>query len=205
MLFCSLLSAAQASRSSDGARNRQEFPLQLQQRVVAGQTEVRAPVQGKLIIATLVRGTVIPAGAMFSGTVEESIAKTAAAPSRLKVHMTKATWDDKSLAVDLFLANSFYEYPKRDVDETKNVSASTLPTTIEELRDYAKNEQNIRRNSAEINPWPRRTVMLDVSQERGAGGQIVLTSMKQNLRLDREVLYAFEGSAVEKPAGGHGK
>ncbi len=48
----------------------------MRQNVVAGKTPVGTKVEAKLTIATLVKGTVIPEGAVFSGEVVDSVAKS---------------------------------------------------------------------------------------------------------------------------------
>src|ERR1700722_11206799 len=58
-----------------------EFPVTLEQSVVAGKTPVGTKIQAKLEVATLVDGTVIPRNAIFSGEVLESVAKTRTDPS----------------------------------------------------------------------------------------------------------------------------
>src|SRR5277367_4444886 len=50
----------------------QEFPVTMRQNVKAGKTPVGTKVEAKLTTATLVKGAVIPAGAIFSGEVVES-------------------------------------------------------------------------------------------------------------------------------------
>ena len=69
-----LASAASLSQSKGETSHAAalEFPVVLQQNVVAGKTAVGAKVQAKLTIATLLHGVVIPQDAVISGEVSRA-------------------------------------------------------------------------------------------------------------------------------------
>jgi len=63
----------------------------MKQSVTAGATPVGTKVQAKLVVATLVDGTVFPQNSVFSGEVIESVAKSATDPSRVAIRMDSAS------------------------------------------------------------------------------------------------------------------
>lgn len=67
--------------------------------------------QAKLRMATLVNGTVIPQGAVFSGKVVESAAKTKTDPSKLAIRIDSAQWKNGSTALKIYLIGWFYPFP----------------------------------------------------------------------------------------------
>jgi hypothetical protein len=69
-----------------------EFPVNMKQSVTAGATPVATKVQAKLVVATLVDGTVFPQNTLFSGEVIESVAKSATDPSTVAIRMDSAQW-----------------------------------------------------------------------------------------------------------------
>src|SRR6202158_5447121 len=93
------------AHSSAGAR---EFPVIMRQNVTAGSTPVGTKVQAKLAVATLVDGVVVPRDAILSGEVTESVAKSAADPSRLAIRMDSAQWKKGSAPIVLSLASKVY-------------------------------------------------------------------------------------------------
>ena len=69
-------------------------------------------------MATLLDGVVIPQDAVISGHVEQSVAKTADAPSLLKIRFESARWKKGSAPVTLYLAGCYYpvEFPSPNND-----------------------------------------------------------------------------------------
>lgn len=105
-----LASAASLSQSKGETSHAAalEFPVVLQQNVVAGKTAVGAKVQAKLTIATLLHGVVIPQDAVISGEVIESVAKSATEPSRVAVRMDTAQWKNGAAPSVLPLETKLY-------------------------------------------------------------------------------------------------
>src|SRR5437660_9320437 len=70
----------------------QEFPVILQENVIAGRTPAGTKVQAKLAIATMVNGVVVPRNANFTGEVVESSPKAGKEPSRISICMDSVNW-----------------------------------------------------------------------------------------------------------------
>ena len=87
---------------ASGPSGVREFPVILEQSVVAGKTPVGTKIQAKLEVATFVDGTVIPRSAIFSGEVLESVAKTKTAPSRLAIRMDSVQWKNGSASLKVY-------------------------------------------------------------------------------------------------------
>jgi hypothetical protein len=99
---------AQATKPASSPQPSVELPASLQTKVVAGSTPVGTEVRAKLTMATLMDGVVIPEDAVISGHVEQSVAKTADAPSLLKIKFESARWKKGSALVTLYLAGCYY-------------------------------------------------------------------------------------------------
>ena len=109
---------AQAAKPAASPQPSVELPASLQTKVVAGHTPVGTEVRAKLTMATLLDGVVIPQDAVISGHVEQSVAKTADAPSLLKIRFESARWKKGSAPVTLYLAGCYYpiEFPSPNND-----------------------------------------------------------------------------------------
>ena len=101
-----------------------EFPVNMRQTVAAGKTPVGTKVQAKLTVATLVGGVVVPQGAILSGEVTESVAKSATDPSRLSIRMDSAQWTNGSAPIKVYLTAWYYPAPTPADQES---SPSGLP------------------------------------------------------------------------------
>jgi hypothetical protein len=112
VLFVSaaLLSQAPSAPNSSPGRfsGDIEFPVIMRQNVAAGATAVGSKVEAKLAVATLVNGVVVPQGAILSGEVVESMAKSASNPSRLAIRMDSAQWKNGAASKVLQLTKKVY-------------------------------------------------------------------------------------------------
>ncbi|MGA8538075.1 MAG: hypothetical protein WB566_01165, partial [Terriglobales bacterium] len=90
--------SAAPSFSADRFSGEIEFPVSMRQNVIAGATAVGTKIEAKLAVATLVKGVVVPQGAILSGVVTESVAKSASGPSRLAIRMDLAQWKNGAMA-----------------------------------------------------------------------------------------------------------
>jgi hypothetical protein len=116
ILLALQLSDAQNTKPSQPSPHvfgaRIELPVTLRQNVIAGNTPPGTKVQARLTLATLVNGVVIPEGAILSGEVTESAAKTKDNPSRLSIRLTSAQWKNHSAPLELsptpYLTEWFY-------------------------------------------------------------------------------------------------
>jgi hypothetical protein len=85
-----------------------ELPVIMRDKVAAGATSVGTKVEAKLLVATLVNSVVIPKGAVLSGEIIESSAKTATDPSHLAIRMDSAQWKNGSLPIKAYLTAWYY-------------------------------------------------------------------------------------------------
>jgi hypothetical protein len=192
-----------------------EFPVRLRQNVTAGKTAVGSKVQAALTVATFVKGVVIPEGAIFSGQVIESAAKSATNPSRLAVRMDSAQWKNKGsgtlVSVELdprvYLSSWYYPpvLPKEgDHDRPIGIAdASHNPTMPSDPSGGGRNQRN---PAAPPLPTPddetlpprqsadtqnHRVQLKSVQSMRNDDGILVLTSDHSNIKLDKTLTYVL--------------
>lgn len=179
-----------------------DFPVIMQQNVVAGKTPAGAKIEAKLAVATLVNGVVVPQGAILSGVVSESVAKSATAPSRLAICMESAHWKHGTASIRVYLTAWYYPVATLNQD-----LSSGLPDVSNNPRTYTGAGIPGARNST-IQPFPdanagastpnqpsstsqHRALMKDVESARNSDGAITLTSKHSNLKLDKQTIYVF--------------
>jgi hypothetical protein len=188
-----------------------EFPVIMRQNVTAGATAVGTKVRGKLTLATLVNGVVIPPYAILSGEVIESVPKSASSPSRLAIRLESAEWKNGSVAARLDLPKTVYltawYYPLaiRENQETPYGAADPINAP----RPWS-GSGNIRNNPLGpaathdpstdpgiVPPRPgsdtpqHRVVMKNVESARNRDGAVTLTSRESNIKLDKTETYVF--------------
>jgi hypothetical protein len=197
-------SQSQQNQPSPG-NTTQEFPVILQQNIVAGKTPVGTKVQAKLSIATLVNGTVVPRNAVFSGEVIESAAKTKNAPSRLSLRMDSVAWKNGSAAIKLYVTAWFYPImmdagPELQYGPTKSAQASwngagEYPTdrNMKSYKPFPDGQQKDSTVPDTPNPVTstRRVLMKNVESGRASDGGVELVSKKSNIKLERYTTYVL--------------
>lgn len=166
--------------AASGAASVQEFPVTMRQNVVAGKTPVGTKVEAKLTIATLVKGAVIPEGAIFSGEVIDSAAKSKTDPSRLAIRMDSVQWKNGSKPITVYLTAWYYPLTMREI----------------EIRPEGVDIPNPRMPPDPLPPPPprvaeSRVAMKNVGSARGADGTITLSSAKSNIKLDKTTTYVL--------------
>lgn len=192
-----------------------EFPVILQQNVVAGKTAAGTKIQAKLEVPTLVNGTVLPRNAVFSGEVIESVAKTATAPSRLAMRMDSVQWKNGSASVKVYL--TAWYYPQRNVMGQDLRYGPEQPAS----RTWNGMGQYPDPNSPAYKPFPsstsdegsavpdtpssatskRRVLMKDVASTRKDDGVIAISCSHSNLKLDKLTTYVLAtGDLLPAPA-----
>src|SRR5262249_56546059 len=82
-------------------------------------------VEAKLTIATLVKGAVVPKGAVLSGEVTESTAKSENIPSRLAIRMDSARWKDGSTDLKVYLTAWYYPLKSENRDQDSPYSVQS--------------------------------------------------------------------------------
>jgi hypothetical protein len=171
-----------------------EWPVTFLENITAGMTAVGTKVQAKLLIATLVNGTVVPAGAVLSGEVLESQAKSAAAPSRLAIRMNQVQWKDAGpFAVKLYLTHWYH--PFRGIGNEQGPApyergpiAGQPPYPLD--REGGTPMENPESPSGPL-VSPQRLPIQNVEATSSSDGTVVLTSNKSNIKLDKAIVYVL--------------
>jgi hypothetical protein len=188
-----------------------ELPVVMKQSVVSGKAPVGTKVSARLTIATLVKGTVIPADAVLSGEVTESAAKSGSDPARLAVRMDSAQWKNGSLPLNVYLTAWYYPLsaltpndPSGQPADAAHGSVSwggggpynpnshqapTLPGT------GADTDRDNRFPSQQSGTSQHRLLMKDVDSVRNSqDGSVMLTSNRSNIKLDKSTTYVLAAS-----------
>jgi hypothetical protein len=188
-----------------------EFPVILQQTVTAGKTPVGTKVEAKLIIATLLNGTVIPRNATLTGEVTESTAKTATNPSRLAVRMESVQWKNGSSAITLYFTGSYYPNVDEAGQDLQYGPEQPARRTWNGQGEYPADNSHVYRpfpsgDSDKGSSGPDESSstmaknamqMKNVEVQRASDGTIVLTSKRSNIKLERYTTYvAASGDAA---------
>jgi hypothetical protein len=190
----------------------------MRQSVVAGATPVGTKVQAKLAVATLVNGVVVPEGAILSGEVTESVAKSATSPSRLAIRMDSAQWKNRSeplvLAPKLYLTAWYYPAALSSNQELSD----GLPDAGNNPRIRMGGTYPGQRNptappipgagtGVDTNPSPdsdsskHRVLMKNVESVSDGGETVTLTSKFSNIKLDKTTSYVFAAGSLARGPG----
>jgi hypothetical protein len=188
-----------------------ELPVHMRQNVEAGKTAVGTKVQAKLDLATLVNGVVVPEGAILSGEVIESVAKSATEPSRLALRMDAAQWKNGSAPVVLTLASKVYltawyyqavppilqdpaDMPDASQRGTQRRGGSAPypdPNTSASPPYSHGNTGKDRDLAPSAAVLQHRVPMKDVELVRNGDGAVTLTSKRSNLKMDKSTTYVL--------------
>jgi hypothetical protein len=208
IILCSAVLPGQQTPALPNSLGATEFPVVMRQNIAAGKTPVGTKIQAKLIIATLVNGTVIPRDAILSGEVTESVAKSATDPSRLAIRMDTAQWKTGSAPIKVYLTAWYYpaamitpldlsygpggsrkwdgEGPYYDPDSP----ALQMPSS----RDPGKDHSVPLPDPPSPNISKHRVLMKDVGSARSGDGTVTLTSKHFNLKIDKLTTYVLAAS-----------
>lgn len=190
----------------------QEFPVMMRQSVAAGKTPVGTKVQAILSIATLVSGKVIPDGAVLSGVVVESTAKSAAGLSRLSIRMESVEWKTGSLALTTYLTqwyhpmrltlgeDRFDDRPNANGEHSNRTWATYNPNASDALLFSSDSNQAHLKTAPPpaMTVLEHRVMMKDVRLEKDGNGGQTLISSRSNIKLDKSTTYVFTTS---EPSG----
>jgi hypothetical protein len=185
-----------------------EFPVIMRQNIAAGKTPVGTKIQAKLIIATLVNGTVIPRDAILSGEVTESVAKSANDPSRLAIRMDTAQWKTGSAPIKVYLTAWYYPptvMTPLDLDYGPggtrkldgggpNYDSDSPVLQLPAGHDPAKDHSVPLPDPPSSNISKHRVLMKDVGSARNSDGTVTLTSKHSNLKIDKLTTYVLAAS-----------
>ena len=208
LLSCAHLLGRQKPEATSGAP--QEYPLILENGVTAGKTAVGARVQGKLSMATLLNGKVVPRNAVFSGEVVQSAAKTATEPSRISIRMESVTWKQGSEPVQVYLTSWYYptisdsgqplQYgPEQPASRTWDGQGQYPDANSKVYRPFPGSDSGDRSgvpSTASQVPSHHRVPLKDLESERAADGGLVLVSKHGNIKLDKFTTYVFAAAGL---------
>ncbi|HUM05173.1 MAG TPA: hypothetical protein VLT90_06915 [Terriglobales bacterium] len=200
-----LVAFGQERPTGAGAPATVEFPINFKQKVEAGKTPVGTKVQAELAIATLLNGKTVPRNAVFSGEVVESVAKTATEPSQLALRMDSVQWKNGSASLKAYLTAWFYPVqagagpdlaygPTQSEIKTWNgmgaypdsqMPGQRFPDSSVTDPDRAPADSPATRISN------RRVVMKDIESTRREDGTVVITSKRNNIKLDKLTTYVI--------------
>lgn len=198
-----------------------ELPVTLRQNVAAGTTPVGTRIQAVLVMATMVDSVVVPQGAILSGEVTESVAKSKTEPSRLAIRVDSAQWKNGSAPLKVYLTSWYYPLPAitpPDMDFWStsydrrqgdwNRSGTNLDPRgqasqpFPDINDINKERDASKNNSKEKDADPaapsspsstlkHRVVMKNVDSERNHDGGVTLSSKRLNIKLDKLTTYVL--------------
>ena len=186
-----------------------ELPIILRQSVEAGKTAVGTQVEAQLVIGTIMKGGVLPRGAVISGEVIESVAKSQNSPSRLAIRMDSAQWKNGGAKFNVYLTawyyppapmpppNLSYAPPgdKRNwggVDPT--VDTTDPPNPAQRLSTQQDNGMNAGAPASLISK--NRVLMKNVKSAIGADGSVILVSSRSNIKLNKVTTYVLSISEL---------
>jgi len=186
-----------------------ELPIILRQNVEAGKTAVGTKVEARLVMATMIKGGVLPRDAVISGEVIESAAKSGNSPSRLAIRMDSAQWKNGEAKLKVYLTAWFYPpapmaapdlsyVPPGDrrnwggVDPT--VDTTDPPNPAQKLSTHQDNGVNAGGPASVISM--KRVLMKDVKSESGADGSVALVSSRSNIKLNKVTTYLLAVSEL---------
>lgn len=205
--LCSIAAFSQQASNAPASAAAQEFPVAFQDNIVAGKTPTGTKVQGKLGMATLVNGTVIPQGAVFSGQVVESVAKTKTDPSRLAVRIDSAQWKNGSAKLSVYVVGWFYPFIAQNGQDLQYGPQQSATRTWNGMGEYPAQNSHVDRpfpsGGSDSNSSPdtsssatsaHRVQMKNVQTDRNADGTIALVSSHSNIKLDRSTTYVLAGA-----------
>jgi hypothetical protein len=181
----------------------QEFPVTLRQNVVAGKTPVGTKVEARLTLATLISGKVAPEGAIFSGVVVESTAKSETGPSRLSVRVDSIHWKTESAPIKAYLTSWYYPVLMPSINNdtsSQHLDGAHGGTAMRGSRPGTPPTApfpNASQQGADVPMQPasnvsdHRVEMKDVESERATDGTVSISSSRANLKLDKSTTYVL--------------
>ncbi len=207
--FCSGL-LGQQKPSAAAVAGAPEFPVVMQQSVVAGKTLAGTQVRARLEVATLVNGTVFPRNTVLSGEVIESTRKSVGAPSQLAICMDSAQWKNGSAAIKVYLTAWYYP-TTAEAGQNLQYGPPQSPTRTWNGQGAYPNP-----NSGSYKPFPgggdtdadknsvpdtdatktsdHRVLMKEVESVSTDDGALALVSKRTNIKLDKLTTYVFAAS-----------
>ena len=204
-----LPTVAQKQPSSATPSPRLELPAHLLNKIEAGKTPVGTPVQAKLMMATLVRGQVVPENSVLSGMIEESTVKTKETPSRLRIHITSAKWQTGETKLDAYITSMYHPFWSQSSSRVRNQPLGLQSPDAynndenverqqrhEELeRAAARSQDTSKAPGPDVGVSSHRYPLPDATVATDADGSTSIVSARHNLKLDTKTIYVFQGAA----------
>ena len=201
-LVCCAVSLAQQKPVVPGA---QEFPVMMRQNVVAGKTPVGTKVEASLTMATLLNGKVFPQGAVFSGVVIESTAKSASMPSRLSVRMDSLHWGKITATIKTYVTSWYYPVRIEPKDDQSDGAMPNVPSSHRRWvggpyspsppdGTAGRGQYDSSGGSGSVSTAAEhRVAMKNVESVRDTDATVALTSSRANIKLDKSTVYVLSG------------
>lgn len=211
-LVSSGLSQQTAANPAATAPGASEFPVVMRQSITAGKTPVGAKVQAELVIATMANGVVVPRGAVLTGEVVQSVAKSKTEPSRLSVRIDSAQWKNGSAPVKIYLTAWYYpevamagqdvSYQPQDASNSKRTwnGQGTYPDPNNPIsqQKFPGRDSGDDSNNGPLTPASsiskHRTLLKHIESARSSDGVVALSSSSQNIKIDRLTTYVLAAS-----------
>jgi hypothetical protein len=181
-----------------------ELPIVLRQTVEAGKTAVGTKVEARLVMATMIKGGVVPRGAVISGEVTESVAKSKDSPSRLAIRMDSAQWKNGEAKFKVYLTAWYYPpAPMVPPDlsygppgDKRNwggvnptVDTTDPPNPSQRLSTQQDDGVNAGAPGSIISS--KRVLMKNMKSVSGADGSVVLVSSRSTIKLNKVTTYVL--------------
>jgi hypothetical protein len=210
LVVCTAVLLSQQTPATPSRSAGPEFPVTMQQNVTAGVATVGTRVQAKLVIATLVNGTVVPRDAVLSGEVTESVAKSKTDPSRLAIRMDSVQWKNESVPLKVYLTAWYYPMESMMTQDPWNQPADARSPrnwngagTYPDPNSPASQPFPGRHTDRDSGPAPwappassmpistHRVLMKNVESLRNSDGTLTLISKRSNIKIDKQTTYVL--------------
>jgi hypothetical protein len=181
-----------------------ELPITLKESVVAGKTTVGTKVDAQLIMATMIQGGVIPRGAVISGDVVESVAKSGDSPSQLAIRMDSARWKSGEAKFKMYLTAWYYPpAPMAPADLSYappggnrnwgGVDYSDPPSPMSQRKWSSQHDEDNGMNASAPASIvsTKRVLMKNVESTPGTDGSVVLVSSRSSIKLNKVTAYVL--------------
>jgi hypothetical protein len=180
-----------------------ELPILLRQTVEAGKTAVGTKVEAQLVMATMMKGGVLPKGAVISGEVVESVAKSGKSPSRLAIRMDSARWKNGAAKLKVYLTAWYYPpapMPPPNLSYTppgdrRNWGGvdPTVDTTDPQnpAQKLSQQDNGVNADAPASFISKNRVLMKNVKSASGEDGSVVLVSSRSNIKLNKVTTYVL--------------
>ena len=167
-------------------------------------------IRGRALLATIINGAVLPRGAVISGEVTESVAKSNNTPSRLAIRMDSAQWKNGEAKFKVYLTAWYYPPAPPMVSpdisygppgDRRNwggvnptVDTTDPPNPAQRFSTQQDNGVNADAPGSIISS--KRVLMKNVKSASGADGSVVLVSSRSNIKLDKVTTYVLASNEL---------